>query len=120
MKKINIVCSTKTVVLVLLLILDIFLNSVFSMETKNIFYQKSVPSLAPVLQKVLPSVISIKTNGHNNLHEFRLPKQLKPFFGENSPFCQKNSPFKNSPFCHFLPDNHGKLGETFHIVGSGV
>ncbi len=58
-----------------------------------------VPSLAPMLEKVMPSVVSINIDGSAPVKTPRMGQQFQQFFGENSPLCQDGSPFQNSPVC---------------------
>ncbi len=83
-----------------------------------------MPSLAPMLEKVMPSVVSISIEGHTDVKRSNIPQQMQPFFGENSPFCQDGSPFQNSPICQGAEDD-GEEGapakrENFQALGSGV
>lgn len=90
--------------------------------TKNnidIVSKEIYPSLAPMLEKVMPSVISINVEGSKVVHNPGLPHPFQPFFGDNSPFCQGNSPFRHSPFCEFNP-NSNNTNEKFRALGSGV
>ncbi|POE01785.1 serine endoprotease [Pectobacterium odoriferum] len=88
-----------------------------------------LPSLAPMLEKVMPSVVSIYVEGHTT-HAGKegkegkegIPPQLQPFFGENSPFCQEGSPFQSSPMCQGDGDDDGQppQQENFQALGAGV
>ncbi|MBA0165852.1 serine endoprotease DegP [Pectobacterium sp. CFBP8739] len=88
-----------------------------------------LPSLAPMLEKVMPSVVSIYVEGHTtnagNVGKEGIPPQLQPFFGENSPFCQDGSPFQSSPVCQGEgdDDDNGQpqpKQENFQALGAGV
>ncbi|MEL0581028.1 serine endoprotease DegP [Pectobacterium punjabense] len=90
-----------------------------------------LPSLAPMLEKVMPSVVSIYVEGHttdqgreNNVGKENIPPQLQPFFGENSPFCQEGSPFQSSPMCQGEGDDDDgqpqPKQENFQALGAGV
>lgn len=83
-----------------------------------------LPSLAPMLEKVMPSVVSINVEGSTPVSsQQRMPPQFQQFFGEDSPFCQDGSPFQGSPMCQ---GGQGGAGgdqgakETFKALGSGV
>ncbi|KGA40557.1 serine endoprotease [Pectobacterium odoriferum] len=85
-----------------------------------------LPSLAPMLEKVMPSVVSIYVEGHTT-HAGKegkegIPPQLQPFFGKNSPFCQEGSPFQSSPMCQGDGDDDGQppQQENFQALGAGV
>ena len=80
---------------------------------------QQLPSLAPMLEKVMPSVVSINIEGSAPVRSQRAPQQFQPFFGDNSPFCQDGSPFQGSPMCQDMPggDSHQ---QKFRALGSGV
>lgn len=81
-----------------------------------------LPSLAPMLEKVMPSVVSIAVEGHTNVAREKIPQQLQPFFGEDSPFCQDGSPFQQSPMCQGGDDGDGSQSrqQAFQALGAGV
>ncbi|WP_075182140.1 serine endoprotease DegP [Pantoea sp. 1.19] len=83
-----------------------------------------LPSLAPMLEKVMPSVVSINVEGSTTVRTPRMPQQFQQFFGDNSPFCQDGSPFQGSPMCQGggpgAPGAPGGQQETFRALGSGV
>jgi len=85
---------------------------------------QQLPSLAPMLEKVMPSVVSISVEGTTTVKTPRMPQQFQQFFGDNSPFCQDGSPFQGSPMCQD-GGNGGAPGpdtqqEKFRALGSGV
>ena len=55
---------------------------------------QQMPSLAPMLEKVMPSVVSINVEGSTTVNTPRMPRNFQQFFGDNSPFCQDGSPFR--------------------------
>ncbi len=119
MKKSAITSSQVILILTLLLSFGMFWSDV-APTTKNSTVSKEIyPSLAPMLEKVMPSVISINIEGSTIVRTSRLPHQFQPFFGDNSPFCQGNSPFRHSPFCRVNPDSDS-TNEKFRALGSGV
>ncbi|KAA8995505.1 serine endoprotease DegP [Affinibrenneria salicis] len=86
---------------------------------------QQLPSLAPMLEKVMPSVVSINVEGQAQVKQADVPSQMQPFFGENSPFCQDGSPFQQSPLCDSGPDDDNGDGDsparqTFQALGAGV
>ena len=95
--------------------------AVFAAESASSTSQQ-LPSLAPMLEKVMPSVVSISVEGSTTVKTPRLPQQFQQFFGDNSPFCQDGSPFQNSPMCQAGPggDGGGAQQEKFRALGSGV
>ncbi|MFS2222779.1 serine endoprotease DegP [Pantoea sp. B65] len=91
---------------------------------------QQLPSLAPMLETVMPSVVSINVEGSTTVRTPRLPQQFQQFFGDNSPFCQDGSPFQSSPMCQGggqdgqdsqkgQPDDNTRQ-EKFRALGSGV
>ncbi|MBA2815648.1 serine endoprotease DegP [Candidatus Pantoea persica] len=95
--------------------------AVFAAESAS-FTSQQLPSLAPMLEKVMPSVASINVEGSTTVKTPRLPQQFQQFFGDNSPFCQDGSPFQNSPMCQAGPDGDwgSSQQEKFRALGSGV
>jgi serine protease Do len=98
--------------------------AVFAAETASSSSQQ-LPSLAPMLEKVMPSVVSINVEGSTAVKTPRMPQQFQQFFGDNSPFCQDGSPFQGSPLCqggggadNGAPGNAQK--QPFRALGSGV
>ena len=49
---------------------------------------QQMPSLAPMLEKVMPSVVSINVEGSTTVNTPRMPRNFQQFFGDNSPFCR--------------------------------
>ena len=100
--------------------------NVFAAETASSSSQQ-LPSLAPMLEKVMPSVVSISVEGSTTVKTPRMPQQFQQFFGDNSPFCQDGSPFQNSPMCQSGGgDDESADGapnaqkQQFRALGSGV
>ena len=82
---------------------------------------QQLPSLAPMLEKAMPSVVSINVEGSTTARTPRLPPQFQQFFGDNSPFCQDGSPFQNSPMCQgAAPGGNAAPQQKFRALGSGV
>ncbi|WNN49261.1 serine endoprotease DegP [Siccibacter colletis] len=83
---------------------------------------QTMPSLAPMLENVMPSVVSINVEGSTKVNTPRMSRDFQQFFGDNSPFCQEGSPFQSSPFCQggggVGPD--GGQQQKFMALGSGV
>ncbi len=96
--------------------------SVFAAETASSSSQQ-LPSLAPMLEKVMPSVVSISVEGSTTVKTPRMPQQFQQFFGDDSPFCQDGSPFQASPLCQGGGDPNGGADaqkQAFRALGSGV
>ncbi|HEI8866883.1 serine endoprotease DegP [Serratia sp. AKBS12] len=83
---------------------------------------QQLPSLAPMLEKVMPSVVSINVEGSTAVNTPRMPPQFQQFFGEDSPFCQDGSPFQGSPMCQGGQGGPGDQGakQKFQALGAGV
>ncbi|EFE97902.1 serine endoprotease DegP [Serratia odorifera] len=83
---------------------------------------QQLPSLAPMLEKVMPSVVSINVEGSTAVNTPRMPQQFQQFFGEDSPFCQDGSPFQGSPMCQGGQGGPGDQGakQKFQALGAGV
>ncbi|HCU0188069.1 TPA: serine endoprotease DegP [Citrobacter koseri] len=80
---------------------------------------QQMPSLAPMLEKVMPSVVSINVEGSTTVNTPRMPRNFQQFFGDDSPFCQDGSPFQSSPFCQSGGQGGGQQ-QKFMALGSGV
>ncbi len=81
---------------------------------------QQMPSLAPMLEKVMPSVVSINVEGSTTVNAGRMPRNLQQFFNEDSPFCQDGSPFQSSPLCQGGMGGGGNQQQKFSALGSGV
>lgn len=83
---------------------------------------QQMPSLAPMLEKVMPSVVSINVEGSTTVNTPRMPRNFQQFFGDNSPFCRWFS------FPEFAVLRGGGQGgqpdggqqQKFMALGSGV
>ena len=89
-------------------------------ETSSSVASQQLPSLAPMLEKVMPSVVSINIEGSAPARTPRMSQQFQPFFGDNSPFCQEGSPFMESPMCQGMPGGSEPSQQKFRALGSGV
>jgi len=97
--------------------------SVSAAETASVTPpSQQMPSLAPMLEKVMPSVVSINVEGSTTVNTPRMGRNFQQFFGENSPFCQEGSPFQSSPFCQGGQGgaDDGGQQQKFMALGSGV
>ncbi|EKN5088160.1 serine endoprotease DegP [Yersinia enterocolitica] len=97
-------------------------SSVVAAETASSSSQQ-LPSLAPMLEKVMPSVVSINVEGSAQVSNAGgIPPQFQQFFGDDSPFCQDGSPFQGSPMCQGGPSSKGGAPskQDFRALGSGV
>jgi len=80
-----------------------------------------------MLEKVMPSVVSVNVEGSAEVKTPRMGQQFQQFFGQNSPLCQDGSPFQSSPVCQGGgqgPDGAQQAPqqqkEDFRALGSGV
>ncbi|MDY0971256.1 serine endoprotease DegQ [Siccibacter turicensis] len=55
--------------------------------------EAAIPSLAPMLEKVLPAVVSVQVEG-TAVQSQKIPEELKKFFGEEMPGQQQAQPFQ--------------------------
>jgi len=99
-------------------------SSAFAAETAS-SSTTQVPSLAPMLEKVMPSVVSVNVEGSAEVKTPRMGQQFQQFFGQNSPLCQDGSPFQGSPVCQGQgqegsPQAPQQQKEDFRALGSGV
>ncbi len=84
-------------------------------ETASSSSVSGMPSLAPMLKSVMPSVVSINVEGTTETPAVT-NQQL---FNDLAPFCQDGSPFQQSPFCQNQGTTPGRKQE-FRALGSGV
>lgn len=83
---------------------------------------QQMPSLAPMLEKVMPSVVSINVEGSTTVNTPRMPRNFQQFFGDNSPFCGM---VRHSRALHSVRAAAGRPGDNaqqqkFMALGSGV
>ncbi|WP_437886927.1 serine endoprotease DegP [Phytobacter sp. V91] len=99
------------------------LSSMAAETASSATSQQQLPSLAPMLEKVMPSVVSINVEGSTTVITPRMPRNFQQFFGDDSPFCQEGSPFQSSPFCQGGGQGGSQGGgqqQKFMALGSGV
>ncbi|CAL4320920.1 Do family serine endopeptidase [Buchnera aphidicola] len=120
MKKITIAFS----IIMLVLVLLFSSKTSWGIESVNNINKfsspQSFPSLAPMLEKATPSVISINIEGQEGVKDSNLSYQFKSFFSKNLPFCQKELSFYSSSFCHIHYSSLNNRNKYFHALGSGV
>lgn len=80
---------------------------------------QQLPSLAPMLQKIMPSVVSISVEGTTAVKN-SANQPLQPFFGDMGPLCQQGSPFMGSPLCQNPSQGNNAQQAPFRALGSGV
>ncbi|VFP80151.1 serine endoprotease DegP [Candidatus Erwinia haradaeae] len=121
MKKNILILNALTLSLNLSLTIPAFSSS----PSENIYPSICSPqstSLAPMLEKIMPSVVSINVEGLVP-HKVEQFPQLWPFLNQ-SPFCQEGSPFLGSPLCPRNGSNDSyntdNPQQKFRALGSGV
>ncbi|QWA10064.1 serine endoprotease DegP [Sodalis ligni] len=117
MKRMNLVLSAMA------LSLGLALNPVSAFAAETASTNQQLPSLAPMLEQVMPSVVSISVEGSTAVNSSRVPEQFQQFFGQDSPLCQDGSPFQGSPLCQGNgggDNNTPPAREKFMALGAGV
>ncbi|WP_243010441.1 Do family serine endopeptidase [Candidatus Riesia pediculicola] len=111
--------KTKKNIVQFLIIVSII--SIFS-ELKainNICFKSShqvIPSLAPMLERVLPTVVSIRVSG-TKVHNQQIPEEFKFFFGPNFPSQQKSiRPFEGIGSGVIIDAEKGYVLTNNHVV----
>ncbi|QHM76612.1 Periplasmic serine endoprotease DegP [Mixta theicola] len=112
--------KTALVLSALALSLGMAMSPAYVMAAETASSTQQLPSLAPMLEKVMPSVVSINVEGSTTVRTPRLPQQFQQFFGDNSPFCQEGSPFQGSPMCQGGVPGGNAPQQKFRALGSGV
>lgn len=81
---------------------------------------QQMPSPAPMLEKVMPSVVSINVEGSTTVNTPRMPRNFQQFFGDDSRSAGRFS-VQNSPFCRGGGNGgNGGQQQKFMALGSGV
>ena len=75
--------------------------------------QAAIPSLAPMLEKVLPAVVSVQVEG-TAVQSQRVPEELKKYFGDEGP-DQQAQPFEPL-FCRPVSESAALTPEQGHAV----
>lgn len=93
-------------------------------STPTVAAPQQLPSLAPMLERIMPSVVRIDVEGSTStsVKNVGIPPQFQQFFeGDDSPFCQPGSPFSDSPLCMgSMGEGRMSTKQKFRGVGSGV
>ncbi|AFA41453.1 serine endoprotease [Wigglesworthia glossinidia endosymbiont of Glossina morsitans morsitans (Yale colony)] len=76
-----------------------------------------MPSLAPMLTKVLPSVVSVHVEGTQAVKRFVLPKEFKYFFGPDLPFGNNGiRPFEGLGSGVIIDAQKGYIITNHHVI----
>ena len=76
--------------------------------------QTAIPSLAPMLEKVLPAVVSVKVEG-TAVQSQRVPEELKKYFGDESP-DQQAQPFEGLGSGVIIDAAKGYILTNNHVI----
>ena len=76
--------------------------------------QAPLPSLAPMLEKVLPAVVSVRVEGTASQGQ-KIPEEFKKFFGDDLP-DQPAQPFEGSASCAIINANKGYVLTNNHVI----
>ncbi|WMY96472.1 MAG: Do family serine endopeptidase [Arsenophonus sp.] len=78
--------------------------------------EQKIPSLAPMLEKVLPAVVNIRVSG-TRVHNQQLPEEFKFFFGPNFPSQQKSiRPFEGVGSAVIINSEKGYILTNNHVI----
>lgn len=76
--------------------------------------QEAIPSLAPMLEKVLPAVVSVQVEGTARRSQ-RIPEELKKYFGEDAP-DQQAQPFEGLGSGVIIDAAKGYILTNNHVI----
>lgn len=76
--------------------------------------QAAIPSLAPMLEKVLPAVVSVQVEGTARQSQ-RVPEELKKYFGDESP-DQQAQPFEGLGSGVIIDAAKGYILTNNHVI----
>ena len=76
--------------------------------------QEAIPSLAPMLEKVLPAVVSVQVEGTARQSQ-RIPEELKKYFGEDAPE-QQAQPFEGLGSGVIIDAAKGYILTNNHVI----
>ncbi|HAS1786819.1 serine endoprotease DegQ [Enterobacter pasteurii] len=76
--------------------------------------QNAIPSLAPMLEKVLPAVVSVQVEGTARQSQ-RIPEELKKYFGDDAP-DQQATPFEGLGSGVIIDAAKGYILTNNHVI----
>ncbi|UAN62447.1 serine endoprotease DegQ [Serratia sp. JSRIV006] len=80
---------------------------------------ESLPSLAPMLEKVLPAVVSVRVEGTQVQRQPQLPEQFKFFFGPNIPTPKESTrPFEGLGSGVIIDAAKGYILTNNHVINN--
>ncbi|MFP3014649.1 MAG: Do family serine endopeptidase [Arsenophonus sp.] len=87
-----------------------------SIPPVSLQYGKELPGLAPMLEKVLPAVVSIRVSG-TRIQNQQLPEEFKFFFGPNFPSQQQSiRPFEGLGSGVIIDAEKGYILTNNHVI----
>ncbi|MGK4329628.1 serine endoprotease DegQ [Lonsdalea quercina] len=78
---------------------------------------QSLPSLAPMLEKVLPAVVSVHVEGIQVQNQ-RIPEEFKFFFGPNAPAEKQSRPFEGLGSGVIIDAAKGYVLTNNHVINN--
>ena len=76
-----------------------------------------LPSLAPMLAKVLPAVVSVKVSGIQPASDDQnIPEPLKKFFGQQAPQNSQGQPFEGLGSGVIIDAQKGYILTNYHVI----
>ncbi|BBI01193.1 serine endoprotease [Buchnera aphidicola (Nipponaphis monzeni)] len=120
MKKSTLMLIMISITLTLTLTLKVFFSSTSIANIRNIPVAYKLPSLAPMLEQVIPSVVSIIIEGNTVVHTPKSSDQSYSFFRKN--LCLHNKiffPVEKTFNRNFLKESIARY-DKFRALGSGV
>lgn len=87
---------------------------VFATLPSQVPGQAAIPSLAPMLEKVLPAVVSVQVEG-TAVQSQRVPEELKKYFGDESP-DQQAQPFEGLGSGVIIDAAKGYILTNNHVI----
>lgn len=87
---------------------------VFAAIPSQVPGQAAIPSLAPMLEKVLPAVVSVQVEG-TAVQSQRVPEELKKYFGDESP-DQQAQPFEGLGSGVIIDAAKGYILTNNHVI----
>ncbi|AXW86701.1 serine endoprotease DegQ [Lonsdalea britannica] len=78
---------------------------------------QSLPSLAPMLEKVLPAVVSVHVEG-TQVQNQRIPEEFKFFFGPNAPGEKQSRPFEGLGSGVIIDAAKGYVLTNNHVINN--
>lgn len=87
-----------------------------TIQLVNIKNNQKIPSLASMLEKILPAVVSIQVSGSTKVQNQQLPEEFKFFFGPNFPSQPSIRPFKGLGSGVVIDSKKGYILTNNHVI----